>query len=137
MIFFSTENIYCSENEIVKIVLLVKKGEAEEKLVFPMVKEENGKYSFDSKGYNVINYHFLVGEQRIYTHKIEICVASTMSSGKSTFINALLGHEVLPSENQACTGKLFKIENNPTEKTGKIVFKKNNKKKKYYLNEEN
>ena len=32
-----------------------------------------------------------------------------MSSGKSTLINALLGEELLPNENQACTSKIFKI----------------------------
>ena len=38
-------------------------------------------------------------------------VLSTMSSGKSTLINALLGKDILPSENQACTGKVFEISN--------------------------
>lgn len=40
-----------------------------------------------------------------------IAVLATMSSGKSTFINALLGEDLLPSENQACTGKIFEISN--------------------------
>ncbi|MGL4865371.1 MAG: dynamin family protein [Cetobacterium sp.] len=38
-------------------------------------------------------------------------ILSTMSSGKSTLINALLGKDILPSENQACTGKIFEISN--------------------------
>lgn len=40
-----------------------------------------------------------------------IAIVSTMSSGKSTLINALLGRDILPSENQACTGKIFEISN--------------------------
>ena len=36
-------------------------------------------------------------------------VMATMSSGKSTLINAILGEEILPSENQACTSKMFAI----------------------------
>lgn len=44
-------------------------------------------------------------------------VLSTMSSGKSTLINALLGKEILPSENQACTGKIFEICNVKTKTT--------------------
>lgn len=42
----------------------------------------------------------------------KILVISTMSSGKSTFINALIGKDILPSGNQACTGKIFQITNN-------------------------
>jgi GTPase SAR1 family protein len=34
---------------------------------------------------------------------------STMSAGKSTFINALLGHDYLPSRNEACTAKVVSI----------------------------
>ncbi|MBP3665407.1 MAG: dynamin family protein, partial [Tyzzerella sp.] len=32
-----------------------------------------------------------------------VIVMATMSSGKSTLINALLGQQVLPSKNEACT----------------------------------
>jgi ribosome biogenesis GTPase A len=38
-----------------------------------------------------------------------ISVFSTMSAGKSTFINALLGHDYLPSKNEACTAKIASI----------------------------
>ena len=36
-------------------------------------------------------------------------VMATMSSGKSTLINALLGEQVLPSKNEACTAKKYMI----------------------------
>lgn len=36
-------------------------------------------------------------------------VMATMSSGKSTLINALLGQQILPSKNQACTAKMYSI----------------------------
>lgn len=36
-------------------------------------------------------------------------VMATMSSGKSTLINALLGGQVLPSKNEACTAKKYMI----------------------------
>jgi len=36
-------------------------------------------------------------------------VVATMSSGKSTLINALLGQQVLPSKNKACTAKMYSI----------------------------
>lgn len=49
--------------------------------------------------------------------EFEIAVIATMSSGKSTLINALLGHELLPSKHQACTAKITKIKNVP-DKSG-------------------
>lgn len=39
-------------------------------------------------------------------------VVSTMSSGKSTLINALVGKDLLPSSNRACTAKITGILNN-------------------------
>ena len=39
-------------------------------------------------------------------------VVSTMSSGKSTLINALVGKELLPSRNRACTAKTIAIMDN-------------------------
>lgn len=36
-------------------------------------------------------------------------VMATMSSGKSTLINALLGEQILPSKNEACTAKMYSI----------------------------
>lgn len=34
-----------------------------------------------------------------------------MSAGKSTLVNALIGQELLPTSNEACTARIFKIEN--------------------------
>lgn len=42
---------------------------------------------------------------------VEIGVIATMSSGKSTLINAMLGQEILPSKNEACTATICRIEN--------------------------
>lgn len=41
---------------------------------------------------------------------LSVPVVATMSSGKSTLINAMLGEEILPAENQACTATIFKVE---------------------------
>lgn len=43
---------------------------------------------------------------------LKIAVVATMSSGKSTFINALIGQDILPSQNQACTAKAIPILSN-------------------------
>ncbi len=42
----------------------------------------------------------------------EVSVIATMSSGKSTLINALLHTELLPSENKACTATICRILDN-------------------------
>ncbi len=41
--------------------------------------------------------------------RYNVAVCSTMSSGKSTFINALLGKDYIPSKNEACTAKITSI----------------------------
>ena len=41
-----------------------------------------------------------------------IAVISTMSSGKSTFINALIGNEIFPETQAACTAKITSIYDN-------------------------
>lgn len=40
---------------------------------------------------------------------IPICVIGNYSSGKSTFINALVGYELLPSSDEPTTAKIYKI----------------------------
>ena len=42
---------------------------------------------------------------------IPICVLGNYSCGKSTFINALIGYEILPSGSDPITAKVFKITN--------------------------
>ncbi len=40
----------------------------------------------------------------------EVNVIATMSSGKSTVINAMLGQELMPAKNEACTATIARIE---------------------------
>lgn len=49
----------------------------------------------------------------------EVMVMAPMSSGKSTLINAMLGSELLPTANQACTATVYRIEDNDVMKTFK------------------
>ena len=39
-------------------------------------------------------------------------MVATMSSGKSTLINALLGQKLMPAKNEACTAKITEIHDN-------------------------
>ena len=40
----------------------------------------------------------------------EVCVVATMSAGKSTLINAMLGKKLMPSKQEACTAIITRIE---------------------------
>ena len=40
----------------------------------------------------------------------QIVIAATMSAGKSTLINALIGRNLMPSKNEACTATICKIK---------------------------
>lgn len=53
---------------------------------------------------------------------IPICVLGNYSSGKSTFINALIGYEVLPSGDDPLTAKIHKIERSDYEDRAFVCF---------------
>jgi len=48
--------------------------------------------------------------------QVKITVIATMSSGKSTTINALIGEDLLPANNMACTSKITEIIDNDKKK---------------------
>ncbi|MED0971668.1 dynamin family protein [Bacillus paramycoides] len=56
---------------------------------------------------NVIRKNF----DKVLSSEFEIAVVATMSSGKSTLINALLGMELMPAKNEACTATIATIKN--------------------------
>lgn len=53
---------------------------------------------------------------------IPICVFGNYSSGKSTFINALIGSELLPSGDNALTAKIYEITRSPYDDRANIHF---------------
>ena len=53
---------------------------------------------------------------------IPICVIGNYSSGKSTFINALIGYELLPTSDEPMTAKIFEIRRSKTESRAQIDF---------------
>ena len=55
-----------------------------------------------------------------------INVIATMSSGKSTLINALLGKKLMPSKNEACTATITEILDNDTEVFEAVVYDQDN-----------
>lgn len=57
---------------------------------------------------------------------IPICVLGNYSSGKSTFINALIGSEILPSGAEPVTAKIYKIKQSAYPNSAAVSFKYNN-----------
>lgn len=53
---------------------------------------------------------------------IPICVLGNYSSGKSTFINALIGYEVLPSGDDPLTAKIHRIERSAFKDRAFVCF---------------
>lgn len=53
---------------------------------------------------------------------IPLCVFGNYSAGKSTFINALIGVEILPSGGDPVTAKIFEIQNSDQPDQAKITF---------------
>lgn len=53
---------------------------------------------------------------------IPICVIGNYSSGKSTFINALIGYELLPSSDEPTTAKIYKISQSKHTDKATIKF---------------
>ncbi|WP_286946323.1 dynamin family protein [Acetobacterium sp. UBA5834] len=71
--------------------------------------------------------------EKINSNKFKICVIATMSSGKSTLINAMLGRDLLPSNTAACTATITTLTDNDEmevfdvrcfDQTGKLYIEK-------------
>jgi GTPase Era involved in 16S rRNA processing len=54
----------------------------------------------------------------------EVNVVATMSAGKSTLINALLGRKLMPSKQEACTAVITKIRDNDNPSYSAVVYDK-------------
>ncbi|XDZ50304.1 dynamin family protein [Neisseriaceae bacterium CLB008] len=56
-----------------------------------------------------------------FDNNFDVFVVATMSSGKSTFINSMLGCDLLPALNEATTATLAQINNNKARKQGQFT----------------
>lgn len=57
----------------------------------------------------------------------EVCVVATMSAGKSTLINAMLGSKLMPSKQEACTAIITRIKDEDCSDFRAVVYDKNKK----------
>lgn len=64
---------------------------------------------------------FDIDDQNIF----KTCIIATMSCGKSTFINSIIGDEILPEKNEACTARTMAVIDNDgaVEKKAHIIYK--------------
>lgn len=59
---------------------------------------------------------FIASQQKYFTQKVfNIGVCATMSAGKSTFVNALLGADYLPARNEATTACVTSVYDNDNQ----------------------
>lgn len=67
--------------------------------------------------------------QHAKSRDFEVCVVATMSAGKSTLINAMLGTKLMPSKQEACTAIITKIKDVTASGTSwhAEVYNKDNK----------
>ncbi len=57
----------------------------------------------------------------------EVCVVATMSAGKSTLINSMLGTKLMPSKQEACTAIITRIkDNDDSDRWQAKVYSKDN-----------
>lgn len=69
--------------------------------------------------------------------QIPICIMGNYSTGKSTFINALVGSELLPSGDEPVTGKIFKIMNSKQDGMAFVKYYDNEQLIEIQLDEKN
>lgn len=70
---------------------------------------------------------FFSGDIKLNLSRVfPVVVVATMSSGKSTLINALVGMELLPAKNQACTAKRYSILDDDSMNDIRLYIASNN-----------
>ena len=62
--------------------------------------------------------------KKLNTNDINLCLVGTYSSGKSTFINTLIGKRILPESINSETAKMFRIQNDENVSLSFILKKK-------------
>lgn len=71
------------------------------------------RHKFKTSGIDALNNPEMIKYFDEYLNENnDIVIVATMSSGKSTLINSMLGKKLMPSKNEACTAKIVNIKNN-------------------------
>ena len=59
-----------------------------------------------------VHHNIMWNERYVVLNQYNVAVCATMSAGKSTFINSMLGTDFIPAKNEACTAKITTIRDN-------------------------
>lgn len=108
------ENVFKEcDNDKLKITLTHKpaKETADKEVSIEEVFKEIQKGPFDELRDPEIDRAFDQAKSSYF----EVCVVATMSAGKSTLINAMLGTKLMPSKQEACTAIITRIKDCDTE----------------------
>ena len=108
------ENVFKEcDNDKLKITLTHKtaKETADKEVSIEEVFKEIQKGPFDELKTPEIKSAF----EQAKSSYFEVCVVATMSAGKSTLINAMLGIKLMPSKQEACTAIITRIKDCDTE----------------------
>ena len=65
--------------------------------------------------------------ERAKSSEFEVNVVATMSAGKSTLINSLLGQRLMPAKQEACTATITEIKDNDSDHFSAKVYDKSGK----------
>ena len=96
-------------------------GEKEKEI--RLIYDEASKLPFDTLKSNALKDAY----EKAFDEKLEINIVATMSAGKSTLINSLVGKKILPSKQGACTAIITKIEDDDDSTFKAIVLDRDNK----------
>lgn len=102
-------NDYCEKNKDIKVSVNFTEAKGSEDRFSELVAlfdEMQRTCPFEDLTTEQIKENF----RSAISSEFEVSVIATMSSGKSTLINALLGRELMPSKNEACTATIAKIK---------------------------
>ncbi len=109
---------------------LIRGGEERLKELIALFNQMQKDCPFDDLKTPEIRKNF----ERAISAEFEVSVIATMSSGKSTLINALLGQELVPSKAGACTATVAHIKDDDEmqnwtaeclDKNGRVIEKNN------------
>ena len=73
-------------------------------------------------------------EDTVNRQMVPICVIGNYSSGKSTFVNALIGREILPSGDDPVTDCVYRIIRSPDKECGCVQFEYKGKTVRFLIN---
>ena len=66
-------------------------------------------------------------QEKIKTLRFQVAIVGEFSTGKSSFLNALLGDEILPTALEECTAVITRIKHTKADMTSaKVLYKKGN-----------